>query len=91
MMNSIERITAVGVSAPAGHYSHATAWNGLVFASGQLGARGDGSHTADTSFWIAASVAGNSPRYRTSRPRPPSATATALRNFDVSIPTKASV
>jgi 2-iminobutanoate/2-iminopropanoate deaminase len=50
MMNSIERISAVGVSAPAGHYSHATAWHGLVFASGQLGARGDGSHTADQPF-----------------------------------------
>ena len=50
MTNAIERITAVGVCAPAGHYSHATGWNGLVFASGQLGTRGDGSHTADQPF-----------------------------------------
>ena len=50
MTNSVERITAVDVAAPAGHYSHATAWNGLVFASGQLGARGDGSHTAGQPF-----------------------------------------
>ncbi len=50
MIEEIERITADGVSAAAGHYSHATAWNGLVFASGQLGARGDGSHTADQPF-----------------------------------------
>jgi reactive intermediate/imine deaminase len=50
MTISIERITAAGVSAPAGHYSHATAWRELVFASGQLGARSDGSHTADQPF-----------------------------------------
>src|ERR1700726_3979400 len=31
------------------------------------------------------------PRYRTSPPRPPSAMAIALHDFDVSIPTKASV
>jgi enamine deaminase RidA (YjgF/YER057c/UK114 family) len=39
MTDSIESVTAAGVSAPAGHYSHATAWNGLVFASGQLEVR----------------------------------------------------
>jgi 2-iminobutanoate/2-iminopropanoate deaminase len=50
MIDDIERISAAGVSAPAGHYSHATAWSGLVFASGQLGARSDGSHTADQPF-----------------------------------------
>ena len=38
------------------------------------------------SFRIVASVEGNSPRYRTSPPRPPSAIAIALRDFDVSIP-----
>ena len=47
MIDEIERISVAGVSAPAGHYSHATAWNGLVFASGQLGGRGDGAHIAD--------------------------------------------
>jgi enamine deaminase RidA (YjgF/YER057c/UK114 family) len=50
MTNSIERIAAAGVPAPAGHYSHATSWRDLVFASGQLGARSDGSHTADRPF-----------------------------------------
>lgn len=49
MINDIERTSAVAVSAPAGHYSHATAWNGLVFASGQLGAS-NGRHTADQPF-----------------------------------------
>jgi 2-iminobutanoate/2-iminopropanoate deaminase len=50
MIEDIERISAAGVPAAAGHYSHATAWNGLVFASGQLGARSDGTHTADQPF-----------------------------------------
>lgn len=52
MTISIERILSAGVSAPAGHYFHATAWGDLVFASGQLGARGDGSHTAEEPFDI---------------------------------------
>lgn len=50
MIDEIERITFDGVPAPAGHYSHAIAWKDLVFASGQLGARGDGTHTADQPF-----------------------------------------
>jgi 2-iminobutanoate/2-iminopropanoate deaminase len=50
MANLIDRITAADVPAPAGHYSHATAWRELVFASGQLGMRGDGTHTADQPF-----------------------------------------
>ncbi len=36
--------------APFGHYIQATAWGGLVHVSGQLGARPDGSHTADRPF-----------------------------------------
>jgi 2-iminobutanoate/2-iminopropanoate deaminase len=50
MIGEIERISAARVSAPAGHYSHATAWNGLVFASVKLGTRDDGSYTADEPF-----------------------------------------
>jgi 2-iminobutanoate/2-iminopropanoate deaminase len=50
MTNSIERFTAADVAVPAGHYSHATAWRELVFASGQLGMRGDRTHTADQPF-----------------------------------------
>ena len=33
MIDDIAWISAAGVSAPAGHSSHATAWNGLVVAS----------------------------------------------------------
>lgn len=50
MSDPIERITTSEVPLPAGHYSQATAWNGLVFVSGQLGPRPDGSHTADRPF-----------------------------------------
>ena len=50
MVDDIERIAAAQISVPAGHYSHATAWNGLVFASGQLGARGDDSHTCESAW-----------------------------------------
>ena len=35
---------------PGGHYSHAVCHGDLVFVSGQLGARADGSHTADLPF-----------------------------------------
>src|SRR6516164_11186695 len=44
-----------------------------------------------TSFAVAASVFSISPRNRTSPARPASAIATALRNFDVSKATKASI
>lgn len=44
MPDEIESINSAGVATPAGHYSHATAWRDLVFASGQLGRRPDGTH-----------------------------------------------
>lgn len=46
-MNDIERIAAPGYAPPAGHYSPAIAWRDLVFVSGQLPVRPDGTHTAD--------------------------------------------
>ena len=46
MTDPIERITSAAVPAPAGHYSHATAWRDLIFVSGQLGPRSDGAHTS---------------------------------------------
>jgi 2-iminobutanoate/2-iminopropanoate deaminase len=49
MTDPIARI-ATAAAAPAGHYSQGTAWRDLVFVSGQLGARPDGSHTADRPF-----------------------------------------
>lgn len=50
MSDTIDRIATNAASTPAGHYSQATAWRDLVFVSGQLGARADGSHTADQPF-----------------------------------------
>src|SRR5690349_24659509 len=38
------------VARPGGHYSHAMRFGELVFTSGQLGMRADGSHTADRPF-----------------------------------------
>lgn len=50
MTRDIERIAPDGLAAPAGHYSHATRHGDLIFTSGQLGARADGTHTADLPF-----------------------------------------
>ena len=47
------RVTAIvphDVARPGGHYSHAMRCGDLVFTSGQLGVRPDGSHTADRPF-----------------------------------------
>lgn len=51
-MDSRISIPAVanGMAAPAGHYSHAVCHGALVFVSGQLGVRPDGTHTADLPF-----------------------------------------
>ncbi|TGD96613.1 RidA family protein [Methylobacterium nonmethylotrophicum] len=46
----IARVATAAAPAPAGHYAQATAWRDLVFVSGQLAARPDGSHTADRPF-----------------------------------------
>ncbi len=50
MTESIARIATAAAPKPAGHYSQGTAWRDLVFVSGQLAARPDGSHTADQPF-----------------------------------------
>ena len=42
-MSNIDLITSPEVIAPGGHYSHATTHNGLVYVSGQLPIRPDGS------------------------------------------------
>lgn len=46
----IDRISPDGVARPGGHYSHACSVGELVFISGQLGIRADGSHTAQRPF-----------------------------------------
>ncbi|MDR3435280.1 RidA family protein [Telmatospirillum sp.] len=48
--DSIERIVTEAAPSPSGHYVQATAWSDLVFISGQLPVRPDGSHTADLVF-----------------------------------------
>ena len=46
----VTTIAPTDVARPGGHYSHATRFGDLVFTSGQLGVRADGSHTADRPF-----------------------------------------
>jgi len=43
-------IPAATLSPPGGHYSHSVRWGDMVFVSGQLGVRPDGTHTADLPF-----------------------------------------
>ena len=50
MDSRITTIVPDGVSRPGGHYSHARRFGDLVFTSGQLPIRPDGSHTADLPF-----------------------------------------
>ncbi|MGF7151014.1 reactive intermediate/imine deaminase [Sphingomonas zeicaulis] len=52
MTDPIDRIATPAVPAPAGHYAQAAAWRDLVFVSGQLGPRSDGTHTADQPFEV---------------------------------------
>lgn len=50
MAGEIERIATAEAPAPAGHYSQATAWGGLVFVSGQLATLPDGTKLNDRPF-----------------------------------------
>ncbi len=43
-------VAAPGAPPPQGHYSMAVTHNGIVYVSGQLGVRPDGSHTTDLPF-----------------------------------------
>ena len=43
-------VSTTELAAPGGHYSHAVRCGDLVFVSGQLGIRPDGSHTAHLPF-----------------------------------------
>ncbi len=54
MSGFLERVTSADAPTPEGHYSQATAWNGLVFVSGQLGVRPDGMHTTEAPFEVQA-------------------------------------
>lgn len=50
MESRITTIAPDDVARPGGHYSHAKRFGELVFTSGQLGVRPDGTHTADRPF-----------------------------------------
>ncbi len=47
-------VEPTGVAPPGGHYSHGVGYGDLLFVSGQLGIRQDGSHTADCDFEVQA-------------------------------------
>ena len=57
MAGDIERIATGEAPAPAGHYAQGTAWNGLVFVSGQLATLPDGTRLNDRPFAEQARVA----------------------------------
>ncbi|MFT4253633.1 MAG: RidA family protein [Caulobacter sp.] len=57
MTKSIKFIASPDVAPPGGHYSAAVAWGDLVFISGQLPIRADGSHAADLDFETQARLA----------------------------------
>jgi 2-iminobutanoate/2-iminopropanoate deaminase len=50
MRAHIDFVTSDELPRPGGHYSPAVRFGDLVFVSGQLGTRRDGSHTADLPF-----------------------------------------
>ena len=50
MAGEIERIATGDAPPPAGHYSQGTVWDGLIFVSGQLATRADGTRLHDRSF-----------------------------------------
>jgi 2-iminobutanoate/2-iminopropanoate deaminase len=50
MREHIAFVNTNKLASPRGHYSHAVRFGDLVFVSGQLGIRPDGSHTADLPF-----------------------------------------
>jgi 2-iminobutanoate/2-iminopropanoate deaminase len=50
MRERVALVTTDELSPPGGHYSHATRFGDLVFVSGQLGIRSDGSHTSHLAF-----------------------------------------
>jgi 2-iminobutanoate/2-iminopropanoate deaminase len=50
MREHVAFVTTDALARPGGHYSHAVRFGDLVFVSGQLGVRPDGSHTAHLPF-----------------------------------------
>ena len=56
-MKRAEPVIVPDAAPPAGHYSAGVRHGGLVYVSGQLGARADGSHTHDQPFEVQARAA----------------------------------
>ena len=50
MRHHVSVVSTNELAPPGGHYSHAVRFGDLVFVSGQLGIRPDGSHTAHLPF-----------------------------------------
>jgi 2-iminobutanoate/2-iminopropanoate deaminase len=50
MREHVAFVTGEELAPPGGHYTHAVRFGDLVFVSGQLGIRPDGSHTAHLPF-----------------------------------------
>lgn len=50
MPKDIYIVEPPGAAPPGGHYSHGVGYGDLLFVSGQLGIRPNGSHTADCEF-----------------------------------------
>src|SRR5687767_4697061 len=50
MRGHVAFVTSEELAPPGGHYTHAVRLGDLVFVSGQLGIRPDGSHTAHLAF-----------------------------------------
>ena len=50
MAEIVRAVSVPGSAAPGGHYSPAVVHGGLIYLSGQLGVRPDGSHTAELPF-----------------------------------------
>jgi 2-iminobutanoate/2-iminopropanoate deaminase len=56
-MRAGEPVVVPDAPPPAGHYSAGIKHGGLLYVSGQLGARADGSHTCDEPFEVQAMAA----------------------------------
>jgi 2-iminobutanoate/2-iminopropanoate deaminase len=59
MKGQIKKISVAGAAPPAGHYTPGMVYNGMLFISGQLPVKTDGTHTFDEPFEVQARVALN--------------------------------
>jgi reactive intermediate/imine deaminase len=57
MAGEIETIHTIDAAAPGGHYAQAVAHQGVLYVSGQLPVRADGSHSVEQPFEVQAAIA----------------------------------